>query len=94
MHDGLKDTDLPEGRRPAAKNERLQTALANRERFLEKNPHLRDYQVEIDRLLDGSGNSDGRIAVLGTLMQGKLLELQKELKSLSQILQETNAERS
>jgi hypothetical protein len=69
-------------------DERLQKALTNRERFLEAHPHLLPLQAEIDRLLDGSGNHRGRIAVLGTLMQGKLLELQKELNKLSNVLQE------
>ena len=41
---------------------------------------------KIDRLLDNSGNNQGRMAVLGMLMQGKLLELQKELCSLTEVL--------
>ena len=64
----------------------LQKALAERERFLESHPHLRSYQEEIDRLLDQSGNTQGRLAVLGMLMQGKLLEMQKELYSLTDVL--------
>ena len=53
----------------------LQKALTERDRFLESHPHLRSYQEEIDRLLDQSGNTQGRLAVLGMLMQGKLLEM-------------------
>ena len=64
----------------------LQQALDERERFLKRNPRLRSYQAEIERLLDNAGNSQGRMAVLGTLMQGKLLELQKQLCSLTEIL--------
>lgn len=67
-------------------NDLLQKALGERERFLERHPRLRSYQAEIDRLLDNSGNSQGRMAVLGMLMQGKLLELQKELCSLNEVL--------
>ena len=37
-------------------SERLQKALAERERFLDRRPHLRAYQAEIDRILDNSGN--------------------------------------
>jgi hypothetical protein len=55
---------------------------------------LRSYQAEIDRLLDGSGNNQGRMAVLGTLMQGKLLEMQKELNKLANILQEAASNKS
>ncbi|BBO68233.1 hypothetical protein DSCA_21630 [Desulfosarcina alkanivorans] len=65
----------------------LQEALAERERFLGRNAHLRPYQAEIDRVLDQSGNCRGRMEVLGTLLQGKLLEMQKELYTLSKMLQ-------
>lgn len=68
---------------------RLNTALAERERFLEHHPHLRTYQAEIDRVLDKSGDHQGRMAVMGTLMQGKLLQIQQELYKLSKILQKT-----
>ena len=69
-------------------NERLQKALAERDQFLERLPHLRAYQAEIDRVLDNSGNTQGRMAVLGTLLQGKLLEMQRELYKLTKILQQ------
>ena len=77
-------------------NERLQTAIEARERYLAENPHLKSYQAEIDRLLDKSGSHDGRMAVLGTLIQGKMLELQSELYRLTGLLQTsvTNGERS
>jgi hypothetical protein len=89
MQDGLNDTDIPvEPPHTATHHERLQHALAQRDRFLERNPRLRPLQAEIDRLLDKSGNNQGRMAVMGTLMQGKLLELQESLSKLSNILQE------
>jgi hypothetical protein len=68
-------------------NPTLQQALAERERLLKRYPHLQTYQDEIDRLLDRSGNSQGRMAVLGMLMQDKLIALQKELLKLVEILQ-------
>lgn len=74
--------------RRATANECLQKALAERERFLERQPHLRAYQAEIDRVLDNSGNARGRMAVLGTLLQGKLLDMQKEFYKLTAILQQ------
>ena len=70
----------------ATRNDWLQKALHDREQYLEQYPRLRSYQAEIDRLLDNSGNNQGRMAVLGMLMQGKLLELQKELCSLTEVL--------
>lgn len=76
----------PSVERQATSNDLLQKTLQDRERFLEQNPRLRSYQAEIDRLLDNSGNNQGRMAVLGMLMQGKLLELQKELRSLTEVL--------
>ncbi len=71
-------------------NERLQKALAERERFLDRQPHLRVYQAEIDRVLDNSGTLEGRMAVLGMLLQGKLLDMQKELYKLAKILQQNS----
>ena len=44
-------------------------------------------QVEIDRVLNKSGNIHGRMAVLGMLIQGKLLEMQNELCKLNRLLQ-------
>ncbi len=76
----------PQNHAPALVRNNLQAALAEREKFLEKHPHLRQEQAEIDRLLDQAGNQQGRMAVLGTLMQGKLLEMQKELTNLCGIL--------
>lgn len=61
-------------------------ALAEREHFLERRPHMRAYQAQIDRVLDQSGNHHGRLAVLATLMQGKLLEIQRELYRLNKII--------
>ncbi|WP_319523991.1 hypothetical protein [uncultured Desulfosarcina sp.] len=74
-------------RKPASTEEILQAALAERARFLERRPHMKVYQKEIDKLLDKSGSHQGRLAVLGTLMQGKLLEIQKELFNLNTIIQ-------
>ena len=74
---------------PPTENEKLQEALAERERFLAKHPHLSTYQAEIDRILDKSGDCQGRLAVLGTMMQGKLLEMQRALGRLEAHLAET-----
>lgn len=73
--------------RPGLANQCLQEALANRERYLIRHPHLRVYQTEIDRVLDKSGNVLGRLAVISTLMQGKLLEMQGEFYKLAKSLQ-------
>ena len=76
----------PPHRQSGPSNEHLQRALGERERFLKQNPHLRAFQVEIDRLLDLSGDAHGRMAVLATLMQGKLLEMRDQFKRLNRYL--------
>ena len=89
MQDNLRKGRDARTEQPTTANAYLQKALAKRERFLERQPHLRTYQAEIDRMLDKSGDHNGRLAVLGTLIQGKLLEMQKELYRLTEILQKT-----
>lgn len=88
MQENLNKGNQATHQRHATANERLQKALAERERFLERLPHLRAYQAEIDRVLDKSGNAKGRMAVLGMLLQGKLLEMQRERYKLTKILQQ------
>ena len=50
-------------RDPASATDALQAALAERAQFLQERPHLQAYQNEIDRLLDKSGNHQGRLVV-------------------------------
>lgn len=71
-------------------NDHLHNALGAREQFLKRHPHLRTYQTEIDRVLDKSGGHQGRLAVLGMLIQSKLFQMQQELYKLNEILQKTN----
>jgi len=87
MQNNLDNSRYVTYQRPAAANKHLQEALANRERYLKRHPHLRAYQAEIDRVLDKSGNVHGRLAVIGMLMQGKLLEMQGEFYKLNRFLQ-------
>jgi hypothetical protein len=83
-HPGSKTVTLPPC--TTSPNAALQAALAERERFLARHPHMQAYQEQIDKVLDKSGNHQGRLAVLGMLMQSKLLEMQTELKKLNAIL--------
>ena len=87
MQEHMNSGGTSQNHAPAIVNDHLQEALAAREKFLKKHPHLRREQAEIDRLLDHSGDQQGRLAVLGTLMQGKLLEMQRELTKLCVNLQ-------
>ena len=62
-----------------------QNALKERETLLEKYPHLKDFQKNIDRMLTGAGNFENRMAVLGFMMKANLKELQKHLTRLSAV---------
>lgn len=93
MQKNLKKGNQPPHPRSSTVDDDLQKAIDARERFLERQPHLRAYQMEINRVLDNSGNQHGRMAVLGTLMQGKLLDMRRELRKLNGILtQDVNSQ--
>jgi hypothetical protein len=86
MQDQLNISGAGLDRPPATSGRRLQQALKDREQFLMRHPHMRTYQAEIDKLLDKSGSHQSRLAVIGTLMQTKLFDMQKELCKLNEIL--------
>ena len=71
----------------ANQNDILQKALAAREEFLRRHPRQRAYQAEIDRILNKSGSTYGRMAALEILIEGKLLEMKNELIKLHSLLQ-------
>jgi hypothetical protein len=64
----------------------LADALAERALFLENHPEYKTFQNEINKMLDKAGSQENRMAVLAVLMEGKLIELQKELRHLNTIL--------
>ena len=64
----------------------LAEALAEKAAFLQKHPQHMKYQAEIDAILEKAGTPENRMTVLAMLMEGKLIELQKELKTLNRIL--------
>lgn len=68
------------------KNELLDKLLKQRESFLKENPHLVEYQNEIDRLLDGAGSTENRLETISIMLQTKLVELQNNLKELGNML--------
>ncbi len=63
-------------------------ARKERDRLLQEDPDLREYQKEIDRYLDNAGGSENRMAVLAVMIEAKLKELQDELSHLSSVLRE------
>jgi hypothetical protein len=64
----------------------LAEALAERALFLEKYPQYRNYQHEIDRMLDQAGTLENRMAVLALLIEAKLIELHDQFRHLNRIL--------
>jgi hypothetical protein len=68
----------------------LAEALAERSRFLEKNPRYREFQSDIDKMLDKSGSRSNRMVVLAMLIEGKLVEMSQEFKRIQGILTQVN----
>lgn len=50
--------------------------------FLEANPHMQEFQKEIERRLSGAGSAHNRMVILKMMMEAKLLELRNALKGL------------
>lgn len=78
-----KKTAAPSGWDP---EKALAEALAERSRFLEMYPQYREFQSDIDKMLDKSGSRSNRMAVLAMLIEGKLVEMSMEFKKLNGII--------
>ena len=63
----------------------LEKATKARDDFLEANPHLKERQDELDKILDKCRDED-RLAVVNMFMMQSMLELQKNLIQLKQII--------
>ena len=63
--------------------ERLLRAIKERDSFLEKHPHLKEFQKEIDRRMRGAGSFENRMAILMMMIDGKMAELRENLEELS-----------
>lgn len=61
---------------------KLKQALSTRDDFLEKHPELKDFQKEIDRLMDEAASPNERMKILAQLMSFKTQHLQLELSKL------------
>ena len=60
----------------------LADALSEKARLLQAKPGLKSFQKEIDTLLEKAGSPQSRMTVLAMLMEGKLVELNQQLKNL------------
>lgn len=72
---------------PKKPSEIGERARCERDRLLRDHPHLQAYQNEIDRLLEGAGSTQNRMAVLGLMMEAKLKELTDQLSLLKDCAQ-------
>lgn len=69
-------------------NSKLQKLLAERDRLLEENPHLQEFQKEIDNALKGVEDPRERLNLLGKMVNQKMVqELVPALNKLSLELQ-------
>ncbi len=50
--------------------------------LLEKCSKLKEFQKEIDRRLNNAGNFEKRMAVLGIMIEAKLIELREQFSKL------------
>ena len=60
----------------------LEEARQNLEDFLEKHQHLREYQREIESVLDGCDGPEARLEAISILLLCKLTELQTAYETL------------
>jgi hypothetical protein len=61
----------------------LEELIKQRDEFLERNPEMKEYQKEIDRLLE---NSPDRLKTIAFLLEQKVLEMQNACESLKDYL--------
>lgn len=74
-------------------NDAVQKAIRKRDEFLSQNPHLQEFQKELDKLLDET-TPDLRLETLSMMMTGKLIELQVNLMITLEILHEIRIQQS
>jgi len=66
-------------------NDILEKAIQKRDEFLEKHPHMKEFQVEVDELLNKCGNQKDRLITSQILLSAKLNDLSKELEKIQYI---------
>jgi hypothetical protein len=75
-----------------AKDVKLEKAKKNLRDFLNKNPELKEYQEEMDRLLALAITPENRLSVLQFMMADNLNKLAGELTKLQKVLLEVRRE--
>ena len=64
----------------------IQKAIRSRDKYLSENPHLRNFQGEIDSILDKCCSSGDRIEALGLMIHEKLTQLRDVVIKLQELL--------
>ncbi len=60
------------------------------EAFLDKNPHLRKFQKELDNKRKSAGNSENRLIIMNQLMTDKFHELNEVLRNFTSSMKKIN----
>lgn len=68
-----------------ATNDKLEKAIAARDKFLKDHPHLEPFQEEINQILDKTPEAE-KAEVMLLLLAGKLKELQDKMGELNERL--------
>lgn len=63
----------------------LKETIRKRDEFLEKHPHMKEFQAEIDGILDKCSNQKDRLMTSQILLSAKLNDLAGELDKIQYI---------
>ena len=66
------------------REEKIKKAIEQRDKFLEKHPHMKEYQQEIENVLNKC-NSKDKIEVLSIMLGSKLNEFAEQLYKIQNI---------
>ena len=63
----------------------LKKTIQERDEFLEKHPHMKEFQAEIDGILDKCSNQEDRLMASQILLSTKLKEFSEQLDKIQYI---------
>jgi hypothetical protein len=66
-------------------NDILKKAIQERDEFLEKHPHMKEFQAEIDGILEKCSSQEDRLATSQILLSVKLKEFSEQLDKIQYI---------
>ncbi|MEN6441051.1 MAG: hypothetical protein ABFD97_20985 [Syntrophobacter sp.] len=74
--------DIHRRRSDASSEMTLDDAIEAREQYLRENPHLREFQAEIDATLRNVVGFENRMVVLGLMMEARMYQLKAIIAGL------------